>query len=220
MRFSYYIQKTGPWLAIFGLTGLLFLLINYLHLDFTTKLALTGIIAVISWYAYNRMNDFALNKGLDGEYEVLKVLRTLPEEYLRIRDFKLGKSGNIDFIVVGPTGVWAIEVKNHKTKNITIVNDELYGDGFSIDELRKQTYSGAKVLQDYLNSQNIFCPVNPLLVFTNPETEIRLGKRRVNGVSIVGIKWLKKIITEQEESLTSENRDHIKKEIIKKTSIL
>lgn len=224
MRFSYYAQKIGLWVAVFGLTGLLFFLfVNPRFLGIQNnilKLLILAMISIISYYAYRRMNDFRLNKGLDGEYEVLKVLRTLPKEYLRIRDFHSEKLGNIDFIVVGPTGVWTIEVKNYKTKKITVENDELFGDGFSVDELRKQAYSGAKILHDYLNSRNIFCPVNPILVLTNPETDIRLGLSRIKGVNVIGIKWLTKVLTEHEKSLTVEKCKQISYEIKKRTSII
>lgn len=52
-------------------------------------------------------------KGLEGENIVLEQLNTLPENYFVFHDVKLpGGYGNIDHIVVGPTGLFVIETKN------------------------------------------------------------------------------------------------------------
>ena|SRR3989338_6449396 len=56
-----------------------------------------------------------LGKGRIGEWEIGKLLSKLPDSYYIFQDVVLGK-GNIDFVVVGPSGVYAIEVKSHSGK--------------------------------------------------------------------------------------------------------
>lgn len=53
-------------------------------------------------------------QGDDGEYFVKKELYKLPATYHSHFDFQNGKKGNTDAIVVGPTGIWSIEVKSQK----------------------------------------------------------------------------------------------------------
>ncbi len=56
-------------------------------------------------------------KGLEGENIVLEKLNTLPKNYFVFHDVELpGGYGNIDHIVVGPTGLFVIETKNYSGK--------------------------------------------------------------------------------------------------------
>lgn len=56
-------------------------------------------------------------KGLEGENFVLKQLNTLPVDYYVFHDVTLPDGrGNIDHIVVGPTGLFVIETKNYSGK--------------------------------------------------------------------------------------------------------
>jgi hypothetical protein len=51
--------------------------------------------------------------GADGEYEFVKFLKGLPDTYTVISDLDFADSyGNIDHLIVGPTGVFSIDVKN------------------------------------------------------------------------------------------------------------
>lgn len=56
--------------------------------------------------------------GIEGEVSTLKALRALPDEYrilnrVRLPDAQLPNGAReLDFIVMGPTGMWVIEVKN------------------------------------------------------------------------------------------------------------
>lgn len=57
--------------------------------------------------------------GFEGENQVTKTLSsTLNDEYYLINDVQLpdGKNGNIDHVVLGPTGIFAIETKNQGGK--------------------------------------------------------------------------------------------------------
>lgn len=55
-------------------------------------------------------NNNTWGLGLEAEKSVGKSLRELPPEFKVIEDFDTGH-GNIDFVVIGPTGIFAIEVK-------------------------------------------------------------------------------------------------------------
>ncbi|MDD4102606.1 MAG: nuclease-related domain-containing protein [Kiritimatiellae bacterium] len=51
--------------------------------------------------------------GAAGEFEFVKFLKDLPDTYTVINDLDFADSyGNIDHLIVGPSGVFAIDVKN------------------------------------------------------------------------------------------------------------
>lgn len=51
--------------------------------------------------------------GADGEREFVKFLKDLPDTYTVVSDLDFADSyGNIDHLIIGPTGLYAIDVKN------------------------------------------------------------------------------------------------------------
>lgn len=66
-------------------------------------------------------------KGLEGENIVLEQLNILPENYFVFHDVRLPDGyGNIDHIVVGPTGLFVIETKNYKSGQYRINGNQWY----------------------------------------------------------------------------------------------
>ena len=64
-----------------------------------------------------------LASGLEGEQAAAQVLCRLPDSYScyqNLRVFYDGKESEMDMVVVGPTGVFIVEVKN---QNGTIIGD-------------------------------------------------------------------------------------------------
>lgn len=58
-----------------------------------------------------------LAAGIEGESDMAELLSCLPDSYCVYRDLTIpydGKTSEVDTIVVGPTGVFVIEVKNHR----------------------------------------------------------------------------------------------------------
>lgn len=95
--------------------------------------------------------------GLEGENMVAEYLNTLPQDYYVYQDVNLpGKGGNIDHIVIGPTGIFVIETKNYSGKYRIKGNQWLYyknGAPMVIDnnpgtQVRKNTLDLINFLQD------------------------------------------------------------------------
>ena len=60
-------------------------------------------------------NQVTWSIGAQGEEEVAECLNLLDDRYYVIHDVVLPEmTGNIDHIVLGPNGIFAIETKNHK----------------------------------------------------------------------------------------------------------
>lgn len=88
---------------------------------------LTGIGWSI-WKALKLMNEMrALRTGLDGELATAQLLSPMLAEGWKIFHDIPGKRGNIDHVMVGPTGIYAIESKyrskrrSQKGKNSALV---------------------------------------------------------------------------------------------------
>ena len=58
-------------------------------------------------------------KGLEGEQSVASELSYLSDEFLLLNDVMLpGERGNIDHVLIGPTGVFVFETKNYSGKYV------------------------------------------------------------------------------------------------------
>ncbi|AUB58791.1 nuclease [Methanobacterium sp. MZ-A1] len=87
---------------------------------FYVLLILAGVFLGVygnSLTTQSKKDGYSWEKGLEGEKMVADYLNTLPKDYFVYNDVKLpGKGGNIDHIVIGPTGVYVIETKNYSGK--------------------------------------------------------------------------------------------------------
>jgi nuclease-like protein len=82
-------------------------------------LVLTGVFIRLTWkHLEKRFNEqldlaFCEEDGAEGERQLLKFLQDLPDTYTVISDLAFaGSYGNIDHLVIGPKGVFAVDVKN------------------------------------------------------------------------------------------------------------
>jgi hypothetical protein len=87
---------------------------------YDTARALVMIFPLIGVLVFYRLHR-GYQQGFEGEKQVSKVLSsTLSDDYFLINDVQLvaGKRSNIDHIVLGPTGIFVLETKNHSGKII------------------------------------------------------------------------------------------------------
>ncbi|AXV38927.1 nuclease-related domain-containing protein [Methanobacterium sp. BAmetb5] len=121
-RVSYYTKITllGVIIILIGILGFI-LLMGILELPQLSLFALLIIVGlIISKYGWSKRRIWS--KGAKGEKIVAKKLKKLPKKYTAIRDVKIpNMGGDIDHVVVGPTGIYVIETKNYKP---TYIPDE------------------------------------------------------------------------------------------------
>ena len=131
--------------------------------------------------------------GLIGEQSVGKILEGLPESYKIFANVVIPPlKSNIDFVVIGPTGIYTIEVKSHNGF-ITEDGHQLLRNGIPFQEgdILHQAYGESMRLSDYLLKNNIASPeIQPFMVFSNKYTTMHFGKKQLHGVSVIGAKWL------------------------------
>ena len=74
--------------------------------------ALSSFAASSLFKCYSRYRS-----GLKGEEEVSRIVSTLPETYVGVSNVKVyyeNKMSELDMVVVGPTGIFIVEAKNHR----------------------------------------------------------------------------------------------------------
>jgi hypothetical protein len=76
-------------------------------------LAGSGFVLVMIGVGY-WLDAGNIRKGLEGEQSVASELSYLSDEFLLLNDVMIpGARGNIDHVLVGPTGVFVFETKNY-----------------------------------------------------------------------------------------------------------
>lgn len=188
-RVSYYTKITllGVIILLTGIIGFILLIrisgfilligtLGLLQLSLLALLVIAGLI--ISKYGWSKRRIWS--KGAKGEKIVAKKLKKLPKKYTAIGDVKIPNlGGDIDHVVVGPTGIYVIETKNYKP---TYIPDEdcWYHTSGRVSPLNpaKQVKLQVSKLNNFLkpklgkklNKATIFpviSPINHNLIFKN-----------------------------------------------------
>ena len=99
-------------------------------------------------------------------------LSGLSDEYLLLNDVMLpGARGNIDHVLVGPTGVFVFETKNYSGKYVCY-GDRWFLQGrrqkYDVKSVSVQAKNNADTLGELLHTSGFTVQVNPVIVFTHP----------------------------------------------------
>jgi hypothetical protein len=139
-------------------------------------------------YVYFKGKQRDFEAGQKGEGSVYYELKNLNDDYFVFQDIKLQKrSGNIDFILLAPAGVFALEVKSN-TGKISFQNKQLYinGNKFKRNPIN-QVKSQAVQVKEKLPGIEF---VNPVLVFSSGTAVIDNFAIDCDGVRLINKKWL------------------------------
>ncbi len=140
------------------------------------------------------------SRGRHGEGAIWYELKKLPHIYSVFQDVKFGENeGNIDFVVLGPTGIFAVEVKSH-AGFIDFNGEELTLNGkiFPEKDILKQVEHEVMKLHEYLQksvTEKLF--VKSTLVFSNKKTRMKFGLKPIRWTFVVQKGFLRKLIQSQ-----------------------
>lgn len=138
--------------------------------------------------------------GAGGEYDVGIVLSRLPQEFHLFNGVGF-YAGDVDHIVVGPTGVFVVETKNH-SGTISLRNACLCRNGEPLyHDFVRQATAEAMYVKGRLKPQ-VSCHVRPLVVFTRAKVRVQTA---VGGVRVVALSSLIDTIVGRELSLSPED---------------
>jgi hypothetical protein len=187
---------SGITLSFFGIVWLPFSLVGLLVVVGVSFMASKG----------RRLDSIRWFLGASGETQVRQTLEALqPLGYRLIDDLDIGR-GNVDHVIVGPTGVFAIETKNWGG---LVVSDErgLFVNGRAVKH-DVQAIRGAIAVRNRVGLRF----VEALLVY--PSAEV-IGERiRYPTVTVVQLNRLNATITSNPRSLAPEEIDRIFGELI------
>jgi hypothetical protein len=147
------------------------------------------LLMKIGWMIYKRYskkNDDYKN-GDKGERAVINALSNLDDRYYLINDITLQQTyGNIDHILLGPNGIFAIETKNYNGI-IVCDGDEWHrhyenrkgSKDYTITSPSKQANRNAISLKNFLSNSaavinRSYLYINAILVFTEIDVDLRL----------------------------------------------
>ena len=179
-----------------GLVALNFLIYSSKFLSkysLITEFSVIAFVLVIFGLLWKRTDRFM--SGFVGESDIDREFTKIGSSFVYFQDGLDTVRGNIDKIVVGPTGVWTLEVKSH-FGNVSFDSQMLLKNGIPFEkDFLKQAYAEAMVLQDLLKSNlGIDIPVQPAVVFSR--LRVRLGLDKYRGVYVIHKAWLGKLLTE------------------------
>jgi hypothetical protein len=186
-----------------------FVFIKY-YTFFISAVGLTGVAVsgfLIIWFVSSRIKKNErradnFEQGWLAEEVIAEELAKLPDEFVVFQDIDIGR-GNIDFAVVGSTGVFAIEVKSMRG-TIAFNGRTLTRNGYAVErDMLGQSRIEASFLQKILREAGKEFTVIPILVFAN-YARMKLGLRPVEGVIVVQTGFLNKAIQERPTVLTTE----------------
>lgn len=162
--------------------GAIFFMVTFIYFNIVTFIISIGLFLFSS--EYFRISGI-WNLGAQGERLVAEHLKGLESPYIVLNDVKLpGVHGNIDHVVLGKNGIFAIETKNHKGL-IRCNGDEWVQEKVGLRGTRyvgvlrnpsRQVKRNAFLLKKFIEEHaNTAVYVNPIIVFTNKEAVLELN---------------------------------------------
>lgn len=154
-----------------------------------------------------KRNYYSWGKGAGAELVVGNKLSELGSEYKIISDFNTGR-GNIDFIIVGPKGIFTIEVKANRG-DISSQEHWIYVNGQKVNtDMIKQTRAEAIWLADYLKTNSFDIPIVAILEFPYGQINMNSIHGPIDGIWIGGLNFHSYVIN---KSLNQLSQDQINK---------
>jgi hypothetical protein len=128
------------------------------------------LVAVLVYWRKGLRRVESFFRGARGEERVANVLARLPETYHVFHDFVAGGSP-VDHVVVGPTGVFAVETKNWRG-NVGLEDGHVLVDGRLADRSPlQQAIREADAVKDELGKAGWTGTVTPVLCFASDTFE-------------------------------------------------
>jgi hypothetical protein len=135
-------------------------------------------------------------RGIEGEKQVINTLATLDDQYYLINDVKFPNDiGNIDHVVLGPNGIFAVETKNFSGEILC------NGDAWSRLHRSRKRYDlgnpsgqaryNAKIVRKLIGSlpslKESKIWVDPIVVFTDPNVNLDIKNTETAILKISGL---------------------------------
>lgn len=145
--------------------------------------------------------------GADGEEEVARRLRKLPDGWRVIHAVPVGERGSdIDHVVVGPGGVFTLNTKNHSRSKVWVAERSFLVNGQRTDYLRNARHEASRASRLLAAACRTGVLVEPVIVVLATELTI---KAKLDGVHVVARRQIARWLSRRPPRLTSEVVAHI-----------
>jgi hypothetical protein len=147
-------------------------------------------------------------RGALGELEVARVLAGLGPEYTVLHAVPVGAgTSDIDHIVIGPTGVFTVNTKNHSGKKVWVAGRTFMVSGAKQPHIRNSVFEAKRAAR--LLSQETGRPVavKPLIVVVDA-AELNV-KEKPGGVEVLSSRGLKRWFSRLPRRLDPEEAETI-----------
>lgn len=193
------------------LMGMLTYLLFYMGtaVDLALRLGIgSAIIGLLSWCLGGvfRLETSAdrYYAGAGGEYDVGTLLSRLPPEFHVFNGVGF-YGGDIDHIVVGPTGIFVVETKSHGG-TIAARQGRLYRNGVLLErDYLRQVKLESRYVRDRLGTEFV-CGIQPVLVFARASVR---ASRSIHGIRICALRSLYPLITDPAPTLSAEQVEQL-----------
>ena len=118
-------------------------------------------------------------KGEEGEDKIVEAMRqNLNGDWTLFRNVVLpGKGGDLDAVLVGPPGVWVLEIKNYSGHWQNVGEQWQYRDKKGWQPYKKspsqQANKNAAALRNFLQANGVQQWIYPAVVWANPDTPLQ-----------------------------------------------
>jgi hypothetical protein len=192
------VKNIGKATIIIAVIGVSFVLPLYAVLGGTgAAIAIHMVIVILLLkFLWSTIKDIQVRvQGAGGELGVRMTLRGLDDRFRVLGSVVIGNKGDMDFIVVGPTGVWVIEVKSHKGR-IRIENNRLLRDNKPFDkDFIRQVWGATYALKDEMKKRvSMNLHIQPVVVFSSPYAKLGIELNKADDAYVIGIDQLIRLV--------------------------
>lgn len=196
------------------LIGLVLLLLSVIpSVLWTTWFLMVGgtlFLILVAYGLSSGAGEKVLETGVRGE-NILKnrLNQMLSDEYIGLFNLPLPHGGDIDCFLIGPTGAYLFDVKNHNgyilycngqwTQTKVGKKGRVY-EGNHLKDPSHQIRKGIFEIKRYLKKNGVNLWVNGAIVFTNPEAKV--FSEDIEGIKVVKIEDLETIFKESKAHIS------------------
>ena len=142
-------------------------------------------------------------KGARGEQSVGEVLESLDDRYRVHHGIDTGR-GNVDHVVIGPTGVFAIETKN-VVGRFELRHGRITRDGYDGRDNMLQARAEAMAIRNCLREADLDCWVEAVVAST--DAHVQNGRLETENVTFLAARSVRPFIVNRRVRLSAADVD-------------
>lgn len=145
----------------------------------------------------------AWRRGAEGEEEVGWRLRRLGIDWKVIHGVPVGAGDtDVDHVVIGPSGVFTLNTKNHRDGRVTVTSKAIYVNGVFQPYLPKARTEGKRATKLLSSACGFEVVARPLIVIMAKDLK---NKGSTEGVNVIGYKRIVRWLLSQRQILQPED---------------